>query len=106
MTLLGGVHCQPSRCRHEKGPLNVEAFSGPHISAGGLTTPASACGRQYRDPTKKSGSGALAVGDPVTILLRLKDNAVVEFGEWQFDVDLWKGQNGVGDQDFMCPRLA
>ena len=101
-----GVYCEPSRCRHEKGPLTVEAFIGPDMNAGGLTAPATGHGRQYRDATKKSGSGALAVGGRVGILFRLKDNAVVELGEWQFDVDLWKGENGVGDQDFVCPSLA
>ena len=28
VTLLRGVHCQPLRCRHEKSPLNIEAFNG------------------------------------------------------------------------------
>ena len=57
-------------------------------------------------PIKKSGSCGRAVGGPVGVLLRLKDNAFVEFGEGKFDPDLGEGKNGVGDQDFVCPRLA
>ena len=106
MTPSRGVHCEPSRWRREKGPLNVEAFNGPNMSEGGLTAPATAQGQQHRDATNESGSGGLAVGGPVEILLRLKDNAFVEFGEGKFDPDLGEGENGVGDQDFVCPRLA
>ncbi len=97
VTLLAGsalpVFALPTR----KRPAEHRSVQRAAHERGRSDQPASACGWQYRDPTMKSGSGALAVGDPVSIVLRLKDNAVVEFGERQFDVDLWKGQNGVGD---------
>jgi hypothetical protein len=99
-----GVHCGTPRSRLEKSPLNFEAFNGPGIGEEGRTPPdpSPTC----YNATKKSGSGGLPVGGPVGVLLRLKHNAVVELGERQFDADLREGENGVGDQDFVCPRLA
>ena len=79
-----GVHCGPPRLRHEKSPLNFEAFNGPTLAGEiGRSRGPTCC-----NATKKSGSGGLAVGGPVEILFRLKDNAVVELGERQFDANL------------------
>ncbi len=100
------MHCQPLRCRHEKSPLNIEAFNGLHMSAGGVTASATAQGRPYCDATNKTGSGGLAFRCLIGVLIGFEENALVELGEWQFDADLRQGENGVGDQDFVCPRLA
>ena len=94
------MHCEPSRWRREKGPLNVEAFNGPNMSEGGLTAPATAQGQQHRDATNESGSGGLAFRCLIGVLLGFEDNAFVEFGEGKFDPDLGEGENGVGDQGF------
>ena len=79
---------------------------GPGIGEGESDAAGSCFGPTCCNAAKKSRSGGLAVGGPVGVLLRLKDNAVVQLGERQRDADLWKGKNGVGNQDFVCPCLA
>ncbi len=106
VTLLGGSALAAFALPTRKSPLDIEAFNGLHKRAGGLTAPATAQGRPYRDATNKTGSGGLAFRCLIGVLIGFEDNAFVEFGEGKFDPDLGEGENGVGDQDFVCPRLA
>ena len=50
--------------------------------------------------------GQLGGGRLVAVLLRSEDDALVELGERQRHSDLRKGENGVGDQDFVRPGIA
>jgi hypothetical protein len=38
--------------------------------------------------------------------LRLEDDPFVEVRKGELDADLWKGENGIFDQDFVRPCVA
>ena len=61
---------------------------------------------RWKSLAARSRLCGLGFGRLVGLVLRLEDDPLAKFGEGKFDADLWKGENGLGDQDFVRPNLA
>jgi hypothetical protein len=106
---LGGSALQAFETAHEKGPLSVESVQRAKISAREvercrhLLQGAQAKAQELAARRSLSGLGC---GRLIRLVLRLEDDPFVEFRKGELDLDLRQGENRVGDQDFVCPRLA
>ena len=48
----------------------------------------------------------LGFGGPIELVLPLEVDPFVELGKGELDRDLWQGENGIGDQNFVDPYFA